>query len=557
MSCVSRFWQSVVRESGWILALALAIFAAATRLQGVDLYWIHADEGIYFEVACAPSDRLAQMIAANAHPPGYYLWLRALAWFDADWATMRGLSAIAGAAAVFVGYLVGKRLLGTIAGLVAATLLCLSPGLTVLSQVVRPYTLQVLMLLLALLLLLRATESGHRRDWWGYGLMVLAALSLHYSSVVFIGAAVATLLPWAAGRRRRHRSLPSLAVVHVAIAAAVAGLYFVHVLPRLVGSGMQKSAQQGWLKAHFIHTGDEALANFAELQRFLFGQFGGVATVGFGLSLLVLFGVRRRFAILASVALAVAVLLSHLELYPFGPSRHSVHLVVFTALVIAGGIGWFSSRPAWGIPLAVLLIGTGLWQRATIDAMLGLQPGAANPRVAESNIRAAAIETARPKFERLKSGPACTLVLDGYSHGVLAPFFACDSTRLAELDGSSFRASRWGNCTILRHPAWTMVTSPQHPRAQRHLATLLRNVQTTQPRAAPGLLQNLYVAEAALFPGGGRRLSSGVLSVPRPMGVNAEPMLALKHTDDVLTLFRLDVDAYLAALARLPGGRGR
>lgn len=531
--------------------LALAIFTAATRLRDLGVHWIHADEGIYFEAAYASSGDFARLVALNAHPPGYYLLLRVLAWLQLDWTAMRAVSTVASAATVFVGFLVGRRLFGAFAGIAVAVLLFLAPSATVLSQVMRPYALQLLLLSVASWFLLRAWASQRCRDWWAYGVAALAALSLQYGTVVFLAAAAVASL---AVRNVPRRTLLAIAAVHAAIGAAVAALWFLHVSPRLMGSAVQQSAQDGWLGEHFVGSAVEALANLVAVHRYLFGaEFGGVAAVGFGLGLAVLFGARPRFAVLTAAAIAVAVALSGLRLYPFGPSRHSAYLAAVAAPVIGGGVAWLATRGVRGAAVAAVVVALALWQRDAIDGALGGPPGTANPRVAEGNLRTAGVEDLGAKLEQLASGTAdCTLVVDSYTYFSLAPFFAREHVPVPGLAGEAFRASRWGRCTILRHPAWMMTSGPEKPRASDHLAALLRELH-----AATELTGRLHVAEVGLFPRAGNRLSSGVLSVPRQTTRDTKPLVALRHLGDDVTLFELNVADYLAALDALPARRGR
>ena len=73
-------------------------------------------------------------------------------------------------------------------GAVAALLLVLSPALIVYSQILRPYMLQVCALVFALYGLERYLGSGRWRALALYAVALLAALMLHYSSlIVFVG----------------------------------------------------------------------------------------------------------------------------------------------------------------------------------------------------------------------------------------------------------------------------------------------------------------------------------------------------------------------------------
>jgi 4-amino-4-deoxy-L-arabinose transferase-like glycosyltransferase len=140
--------------------------------------------------------------------------------FIADWATsrigdptywVRLPSLLAGVALVPLGYRLGERVFGRWAGLLAATLVTLSPFAIFYAVEDRAYAPVACFAALSTVLLLEALDR--RRWWWwlGYGLAVLATIYSHYVGlfVVLVQAA------WAFGSRRDQ--LRTLVVVHAAI----------------------------------------------------------------------------------------------------------------------------------------------------------------------------------------------------------------------------------------------------------------------------------------------------------------------------------------------------
>ena len=112
---------------------------------------------------------LSSLLATARHTGGtqlaYYLllhlWIMA---FGDSVDAMRSLSVLAMAAAAACVTLVGRRLAGPRAGLFSGLVFALVPSVSRFAQEVRFYSLEVLIATLATLLLLRALETGRRRD---------------------------------------------------------------------------------------------------------------------------------------------------------------------------------------------------------------------------------------------------------------------------------------------------------------------------------------------------------------------------------------------------------
>jgi ATP-binding cassette subfamily B protein len=186
---------------GIIVAVGLALRAFAA--QGESLY---GDE--LYSYAIATQSSLAgvfdQIEVTENNPPFFYL----LAWLIAklgDPTTLIRLpSVLAGAAAVPVVYLLGKRFGRARAGLIAAALIAVLPFAVFYGTEARAYGLLLFLLPLSTLALLRALD-GERRVWWGvYWLAAALALYSHYTA----GLVIALQVAWALyAERERWRSI--------------------------------------------------------------------------------------------------------------------------------------------------------------------------------------------------------------------------------------------------------------------------------------------------------------------------------------------------------------
>ena len=153
---------------------------------------------------------------SESAPPLYYVlaWLWTQVAGTGEWG-LRSLSAVAGVATIPVAYLVGRRLRGERAGLLAAALVAVNPMLLWYSQEARAYSLLCLFCALSLLYCVRAMERERegKRDFVLWGVFSALALATHYFAVFPLIAEIVLL--W---RRRGRAILPGLAVVGLAAA---------------------------------------------------------------------------------------------------------------------------------------------------------------------------------------------------------------------------------------------------------------------------------------------------------------------------------------------------
>jgi mannosyltransferase len=130
-------------------------------------------------------------------------------------------SLIAGTATIPIVYLIARRTVGHVAGLIATALTALSPFMIYYSTEARAYGLLMLAVSVSTLAILLALDTGRTRWWVIYAVSACAAFYLHYTCV-FVLAVQAAWVLWACPQARR-------AVILASAAAAVG------VLPWLPG----------------------------------------------------------------------------------------------------------------------------------------------------------------------------------------------------------------------------------------------------------------------------------------------------------------------------------
>jgi 4-amino-4-deoxy-L-arabinose transferase-like glycosyltransferase len=199
------------RQQGIGLLLALIVLLAfglrLARITFQPLWW---DEGwsLYFAASDMPA--LLALTSVDIHPPLYYLLLRLwIAVAGSGVVAVRLLSVLVGTAAVPLFFAVGRRLLGRPGGLLAATLLAISPLHVYYSQEVRMYGLVTLLGLAATYFALRWVSDGGPA-WVGLiGYVLAAAAALHtqyYAVFLLLGLNLAMAIHWL---HRRRSSAPS------------------------------------------------------------------------------------------------------------------------------------------------------------------------------------------------------------------------------------------------------------------------------------------------------------------------------------------------------------
>ncbi|MDG4829540.1 glycosyltransferase family 39 protein [Solwaraspora sp. WMMD1047] len=229
-------------------------------------------------------DRLDRVVAL------YYLLMRGWVSLAGDTPTMLRLpSLVAMACAAGLTALLGQRLLGTPAGLVAGLVFTVIPGVSRYAQEARPYAFAVAAAVLATLLLLQALDRPRWPRWLLYAAVVVLAAYFHVVAVLLL--VPHALLAWLRYQRserdvRLWKYLGALAV----IAAGVMPLVY-------AGSGQSQAID--WIEA------DRKAV--VELPMQLFGSYPVAAAVCavalFGVPLLA--ALRNRGVTAALVAWAL------------------------------------------------------------------------------------------------------------------------------------------------------------------------------------------------------------------------------------------------------------
>ncbi len=187
-----------------LAVLAITLLGFALRLARYQQSFFGDELSTLYVTQGRSLSEVISLISSNAEitPPFYFV----LAWLSQKLGSAPELvrlpSLIAGTASIPLVYLLGARLISRAAGLIAATVMALSPSMIFYSGDGRGYALLVLLLLVSTLSMLEGARSGRNRWWIVYGGVSCLAMYTHYTAAFVLLAQFAWVL-WAYPEARR------------------------------------------------------------------------------------------------------------------------------------------------------------------------------------------------------------------------------------------------------------------------------------------------------------------------------------------------------------------
>ena len=198
---------------GVIAITAMALLSRVILLGSVPRFW--GDETFTGVAVRHSLIGMLDVVRHDNHPPLEYLLLRAVAVVSTAPSALRLVSALAGTAAVPVAAVLGRRLRGDWAGLLAGAAVAAYPQFLLNSRDTRMYALATTMVLVAALALWRAVEKPTRMRLAVYALCVALAVYSHYFAILAVTGqllvALVVLRPSPRNAVRLVRRVPSAA----------------------------------------------------------------------------------------------------------------------------------------------------------------------------------------------------------------------------------------------------------------------------------------------------------------------------------------------------------
>ncbi|GAA4563670.1 hypothetical protein GCM10023193_33360 [Planotetraspora kaengkrachanensis] len=336
----------------WLPALA----ALAIGGWGITVPSLWRDESVSAVVARSPLSYMRQLMGEiDAVHALYYLLLRPFAAFGGSEFLLRLPSLIAFVATAYGIAVLGRRLVGPMAGLYGGLLYALLPMASRYAQEVRSYAIVSFVAVLATWLLLNALDSPSRWRYVAYAASVAVLGWFHLYALLLVG--VHAVAVWTA---RPRRILPWV------LAVAGAGII---LLPLVAVASGQRDTQLFWLHP----PGFEDLTAFLE-------EIAGNAAAAVVLLALAACGVwwSRRTPIVALWAFA-PILASFLisQVYPVYDPRYV--LFVVPAIALLAGIGVHAVTTSLRGHIAVPIIAFALVGALTFSAHVAIRQPASRP----------------------------------------------------------------------------------------------------------------------------------------------------------------------------------
>ena len=155
--------------------------------------------------------------------------------------------AVAGVAAVWAIYRLGKEILNKELGLIAASLTCVNYFALYYAREARPYSQLFLFSILSLLFLIRLIKTNSKRDMWLFALFATMTMYTHYfgTFLVISEFAVAFLLYWVAEDRKVYLKRFVISWLFIAVC-------FSAWVPRMLKVNAMKTSWIAFVKENFV-----------------------------------------------------------------------------------------------------------------------------------------------------------------------------------------------------------------------------------------------------------------------------------------------------------------
>jgi hypothetical protein len=448
--------SQLLGTKSWIPLALIFAYGCYARLSGFDAHWINPDEGIYYSMATWENwGQFYAEFSANAHPPLYYVLLKLLAAISPEVWVLRSIALVFGCCCIPATFLfarecVGRNRMATLTGLFAAFLVAISYTAIEMSQLIRPYTMQIACLTFALYYLVRFLRVGGRRTLALYATLMIGALLMHYGTMLAFAGVGLALVVLAVCRQLAAEKVRPLVIWNLPVLTVTVAEYLWHIQPKLEGSKLVNDSLQGWLNPFMIHGASDVVPRLLGMlsSAFLYTYEGPVA-IALVAGLAVAFA-RRNFhvALFTTSILAVAIVASAAQKYPLGCSRHSLYLAGIVAPPIAFAIAWGIARGLRTAIVTVAVVAALLVFRDQVSNALGSPDLYRDP---ENPLLRSHYAKAKKVFVRNTPGFTLMSVQTYYQ---FMPEYHRERQSARRSGDGAFRLFRWGQRDMLVYSGW-------------------------------------------------------------------------------------------------------
>lgn len=347
MKKIAAYIAKILEQKWWIcvlLAMLASLLLTLFMGKGQDVWF---DESYSIIIAQKPLDQLLSLTAVDAHPPLYYVLLKA--WgslFGWSELALRGLSSILAMLTIGVVALMVRKLFSPRIVVASLPLLVLAPFWLRYGYEIRMYALAGLICALASLVLVMAVSRKAGSWWWIlYGVLVaLGMYTLYMTAVIWLAHVVWLFIYHRRGfwQQQWVRAYALAVLLFLPYMSTFIYQYSHSALPG-IGKPLNLTQLGGIESMLFIYTPEWSVGKWSAI--------GLVASAGLTLFLayriykVASISTRQRFVYIASLALVPIVFYVLLGLamsQPFFIPRYSAHISLFIYLLVAItiGLGW-------------------------------------------------------------------------------------------------------------------------------------------------------------------------------------------------------------------------
>lgn len=331
-----------------IVLLWLAGVGILLRVWGLEDYYFCPDE--LMQLTICDHDSLAQVLKGTyqeTHPPLTYFIRHFMLKISHGVLFQKSFSIVPGVGLILIFFLLGRALSGTVSGLAMAYMAAFGYGAILQSQVSRQYSLYMFIASLAILFYYFYAGQGRKKHLVIYFVLILLALSTHYSALIL---ALAIGLTWIVSAYLEKKPLDEYKrwfFFHLILFLPFT-FYFSLNIWFTFDSGWMSHEASNLLRPSYPETFSELATAVSGLFGYLFYPANTIWTLALtvlGLLALAKSGNRHLAAIIV-LAFAINIILAFLVLYPLGGTRHSTHLFPLIAIAIGASLQ-YAAEAVW------------------------------------------------------------------------------------------------------------------------------------------------------------------------------------------------------------------
>ena len=338
--------ESTKRILVYAALLILILCGVFIRIYGLSEWAFTPDDVMHLSYGATSTGgaTFKAALAHNIHSPGFFIILHYMEKISHNEFFLRCISLVPGIALIPSFYALGNIYKGRAAGLFMAFIATFSVELIVVSEVIRQYSLLLVLESWALYALLRYDKTEKFRYLIGYGLLSFMALHVHYTSAIFTMVCGIVWFFTLAFKEGKKRDMAWWVLIHIGLLA----MLLIVVILKYQNNSIQvdmKVILNEYTQRGFSTKSDVVIANIMSLIFLNHHPFNREISLLFlvpltivGYALLIQ---KKEYRIIGLIvgAFTINIILLLVKLYPLeGEGRHCLYLVPLLLLPPASAV---------------------------------------------------------------------------------------------------------------------------------------------------------------------------------------------------------------------------